>query len=139
MDGFFFVCVPLVNIPTHTRARICRKRSKCVSKMRVIPPSYFAYFVWALSHLEDNLLVRDNVQHILGHAVVNQSRHGPELSLSQGFAALGLDQVRLAALDPLDMAIQVAHLGNVGGLGRPGRDRADSWQDNKKVEPLVCF
>lgn len=111
-----FACAPLVNIPTqaHLLKWIkTRVQSACVTPFLLCIPR------WA-AHLEDNLLVRDNVQYILGHAVVDQSGHGPELSLGQSLAALGLDQVCLAALNPLDMTIQVAHLGNVGGLGRPG-------------------
>jgi hypothetical protein len=124
IGSMLIVFVPLVDILTH----ICRTGSKGCPRVCCV-----------FAHLEDNLLVRDDVQHILGHAVVDQSRHGMELGLSQCLVALSLDQISLAALDALDMTIQVAHLGNVSGLGRPRGNGADSWQDNEKVETLVCF
>jgi hypothetical protein len=88
----------------------------------------------ASNYLEDDLLVGDNVKDILSHTIVDKGSNGSELLLAQLLSILCPDQVGLTALDPLDMTVQIAHLGDIGGLGRPWRDGADTGQDNKKVE-----
>lgn len=131
--------IPTFQFPFHRQSSPFQVQCSCQSHWEIRSMLCLCSTCTLFAHLEDNLLVGDNVQHVLGHAVVDQSRHGTELGLGQCLVALGLDQVSLAALDTLDMTIQVAHLGNVGGLGRPRGNGADSWQDNEKVEALVCF
>lgn len=69
-----------------------------------------------MHYLEDDLIVRDVVQDILGHTVMNQSGNGLELLFGQRLSVLCPDQVGLASLHSLHMAIKVAHLGDIGGL-----------------------
>jgi len=91
----------------------------------------------AVDYLEDDLIVRDVVQDILGHTVMNQSGNGLKLLFGQRLSILCPDQVGLTSLHPLHMAIQVAHLSDIRGLRGPGGDGTDAGQDNEKVESLL--
>ena len=88
-------------------------------------------------YLEDDLIVGDVVQNILGHTIMNQGRNGIELLLGQRLSMLCPDQVSLTSFNSLDMSVEVAHLSDIRGLGGPRGDGTDARQDDEKVESFL--
>ncbi len=65
------------------------------------------------------------VQHALGHAVVDQRPQQGQFVVREQPAVRAGETVEHAALDAADLG-QAAVVGDVGGLGRPGRDGAEA-------------
>ena len=72
-------------------------------------------------------------QHAFGHAIVKRCRSGPQFFVTERLAATKQSGLQRQpefgdALDAPDC--QTAVVSDVGGFGRPGRDRSQAWCDD---------